>query len=137
MKNKIKIMAVMLIIAAGLMKCKKDDVIPYTSPKNMIKGSWEVSSFVLNGIDHKDHYKGYVFEFKSNDIVIASKGGKNISGKWTKKESSILLDFGPEEPLSLLNNSKWDITENSIYSLVLKGGTGTEGTALLKFLKIK
>lgn len=125
-----------LIMAIGISGCEKDDPVPVNSSpsgNSTMAGTWKISYFELNGVKHTDVFDMYTFEFKNNDVVEVTGGGKKVTGKWTSSQNKFSLDFGLVDPFTVLNNSAWDIGSQSSGLLELKGKTGTDGTAVLTF----
>lgn len=139
MKNRIKILITVLIIAIGVSGCEKDNPTPVNSPapgNNSMVGLWKISYFELNGVDHTEKLNQHTFDFKTGDIVAAQGDGNKAEGKWSISQKKFSLDFGTTDPYTILNNSAWDVVSQTKDILELKGKTGTDGTAALTFRRL-
>jgi hypothetical protein len=137
MKNSIKIIAMLLVIAVGLIQCEKDKTTPYTTGNYWIEGTWKATYFNLNGVQHTDFYEPYVFEFKESRTVSAIGQGKRVSGKWSINNDKLSLDFGTVDPFSLLNSDGWNIVNKTTTTLKLQGGMGSDDFEELTLEKIR
>jgi hypothetical protein len=144
MKNRIIILGITLLTAAGFSSCEKEDPAPvyYNAPASsqISNGRWMVASFEVNGVEHYDFYKPYVFHFKERGIVVANGAGKEITGSWSMKpfdgQQAMQLEFGSQEPFNMLNSSNWKIVSISPTKIEMTGTRGDDGTQSLTLQKI-
>ena len=81
----------MLAAAAILASCSDDDNgnnnngnITQQELSNTVKnGSWRVTNFQEDGIDHTSDFTGYNFTFNDDNTVTATNGTNTYNGVWT------------------------------------------------------
>lgn len=131
MKNRITIAAMAaLFLSAGLSSCKKEEIKPLdpvvaedldSKAPELNQGVWIITSFQWKLREQNNHFNNYEFRFGANGIVYASHLGQVSTGKWLKRETLVLIDFGDQLPLKELNNKHWEITRRFHRSIQLKG----------------
>lgn len=92
---------------------------PPQTDANIVVGLWVVSYFD-NGILTKptafSYLDGYVLQFNRANVVIGTKEGKSIAGKWayvsTNNGRSLAISF-VSHPLTLMNNQWYTVKQNS------------------------
>jgi hypothetical protein len=143
MKNGIKTIMMLFILAISFSECKKDEAVKpdYKNESRsandiLINGKWEASFYKLNGLEHTDMYKGYVFEFQEDGIIMANNTLNKVYGKWSMEEKRFYLNFSEVYPFTLLSECSWEVINMTSLSLELKGRTGTDGSALITFTKL-
>jgi hypothetical protein len=148
MKTSIITIGIAIAMAAGLGSCKKDDNSPaYSSTTNydnsssaapVTRGTWMVSSFTVNGVEHADVYSSYRAVFKQDGTTTLSGQGTSVTGKWsmTSDQKSMMLDYGTTDPFNLLNNKDWKVISSTDTLLQLEGTRGDDGKETLELKKI-
>ena len=142
----IKIFAPLLVLFI-ISSCNKDKKAVKQIDKNIIEGTWRITSFNDSGDDETYHFTNYNFTFSDNGSVSASNGSTTVSGTWSTSNSNsnddsssdvhFILNFPVDDshPFEDLNDD-WDVVSQSKTKLDLKdvsGGNG--GTDLLVFQK--
>jgi hypothetical protein len=138
MKNQIKMIAILLIVATGISQCKKDDFKPIYSnptPVNVMSGTWEITLFELNGEEHTNVFMGYTFEFQQNGVLMAMAKDDIRTGKWSSDNTKFVIDLGTKEPFAILTQTGWTIKNQTSVEIDLEGKNGSDGTAALVFKK--
>jgi hypothetical protein len=112
-----------------------------TNVQNIISvGTWRVTLFSENGINHTSHFTGYNFTFNSNNLVSASNGTLTYNGTWTggvdNSTPKLYITFneqnGPFEEIS----EDWRIMSYNSTKIELKHISGGDGSIdLLTFVK--
>ncbi len=126
-----------LLTAAGLTSCKKDD----SSPSDILQnGDWKVTLYNDSGTDETYYFTDYSFHFNSGGSVSAVRSSQTVTGSWTEgsddSQEKLVLNFGAISPFDKLNDD-WHIIEKTTTKMRLEdvsGGNG--GTDLLTFQKI-
>jgi hypothetical protein len=144
MKNRIIIIGIALLTAAGFSACEKENSAPVYSTQApgfpLTNGKWVVESFEVNGAEHNDFYTPYSFDFKPGGIVLVKGTAKEVNGRWSMGANagyqSLQLDFGDTDPFSLLNNTNWKVLSLSPRMLVMKGSRGDDGSEYLTLRKL-
>jgi hypothetical protein len=54
----------------------------------MEEGTWRITYFFDTDQEETDDFAGYVFEFKADGSLIATKGGNTVEGTWSVQDSS-------------------------------------------------
>lgn len=144
MKSKI---ILSILVASVFFACNKDKKAMKQIDKNIVEGTWRISSFIDSGDDETYEYSNYTFTFSDNGTVNATNGSSTISGSWNTSNSSsnddsssdlhFNLNFSVDDshPFDDLIDD-WDVTSQSESKLELKdvsGGNG--GTDILIFVK--
>jgi hypothetical protein len=106
----------------------------------MIEGQWFVANYNDSGVDETDDYNGYVLDFDSEGIVIATNGTETVSGSWDafldNAELKLMINFGTAIPLGEFSDN-WDVvnfTNTNISLRDISGGSGE--TDILVFERI-
>ncbi len=165
MKNQIKLVGMALVLAAGFSSCEKDDIAGMTpktnstidnstahnnvktdgAPGNMatadkaIMGSWQITSFTVNGADVSKEFMIYQLSFMPAGVIKVSGTGTNSTGTWVAGEmngnNTIKIDMGPEKPLSLLN-ADWAIVRQTPEMVEMEAKTGDDGVLAMRLEKV-
>jgi hypothetical protein len=48
---------------------------------------WRITNFSQASIDQTDLFKGFIFEFDSNNLLTSTNGSENLSGTWSVKNN--------------------------------------------------
>lgn len=86
-------------------------------------GMWHVSNFVKDGIDKKETYAAYTFEFMPNHRVTATQGSHIYKGSWKivsdgvtddapAEDLDFIIEFKKQDTISQLNG-EWMIEEET------------------------
>lgn len=143
MKSPIKILvAAFLISMAGFQSCTKEDKadIVYNVASNYLNhGSWKVTRFEEDGTNKLDLFHGYVFQFKTDGTVTATKANNVVKGNWSTTSSGsatkLNLSFG-SAPFNEMNED-WIIKSGGTGSIQLEHQSGGNGSIdYLNFEKI-
>jgi hypothetical protein len=78
------------------------------------EGTWQVTNFTDDGENYTSEYNGFVFDFKENFTVTATKNEDVVNGSWAiiydDGKLKLELDFGETTPFDELNND-WLVVE--------------------------
>lgn len=96
---------------------KDSNKTPFTS------GMWHVSNFVKDGIDKKERYATYVFEFTPDHGITAKNGKQLYKGNWEivsdgvtddapAEDLDFIIEFKKQDTISQLNG-EWMIEEKA------------------------
>lgn len=96
---------------------KDSNKTPFTS------GKWHVSNFVKDGVDKKENYRTYTFEFMPNHHITATQGIHIYKGNWEivsdgvtddapAKDLDFIIEFKKQDTISQLNG-EWMIEEET------------------------
>lgn len=86
-------------------------------------GVWHVSNFIKDGIDKKESYTAYTFEFTPNHHITATQGNHIYKGSWEIVSNGItddapssdldfIIEFKKQDTISQLNG-EWMIEEET------------------------
>lgn len=92
-------------------------------------GAWHVSNFIKDGVDGKDKYASYVFEFTPDNHITATQGNHTYKGNWKvisdgttddapTRDLDIIISFKKQDSISQLNG-EWMIEEKTPLSVDL------------------
>ncbi len=142
MKKSMKLLALVLLLSAGFISCKKDDdsATP-SSSASVTQGKWRVTLYNDSGNDETNHFTGYEFVFSSGGSVTASKSGAaTVTGTWSTgtddSQNKLYLTFTSNNDFIEITDD-WHILQQTSAKIQLEdvsGGNG--GTDLLTFEKI-
>ncbi|HEX8517343.1 MAG TPA: hypothetical protein VF868_14195 [Bacteroidia bacterium] len=144
MKNRIITIGIALVMAAGYSACKKDEVKPASantqaSSDPMTSGTWKVARYEVNGVEHTNIYTPYALAFRSYGNLEASGSGKKVNGTWSANAvdggEGMQLDFGTNDPFSLLNSAAWKVVSKTATKVEMKGKRGDDGEHSLTLMK--
>lgn len=137
---------VLLLLTTGLfLSCSKDDnsVIPdpaAVSASLTNAGQWRVTLYTKDSKDGTSDFTGYVFEFKSGNVLTASRSGVLLTGYWKTATDSgktkLVIELPENDPLEELNED-WEVILQQADKIRMKhisGGNGT--TDEVEFTKI-
>ncbi len=141
MKNSFRYLVLALMLASGVMSCKKeDDASTPSSSASLTQGKWRVTLYNDSGNDETTHFSGYEFVFGSGGSVTAAKSGSVVSGTWSTgsddSQNKLYLTFTTNTDFIEITDD-WHIVQQSSAKIQLEdvsGGNG--GTDLLTFEKI-
>lgn len=136
-----------ILLVSLLIGCNKDKKAMKQIDKNIVEGTWRITSFIDSGDDETYEYSNYTFTFSDNGNVSATNDSSTISGSWNTSNSNSNDDSNSNLHFNLnfsVDNSHpfddliddWDVTSQSDSKLELKdvsGGNG--GTDILIFTK--
>jgi|GEM_PF-6834147 len=75
---------------------------------HLLEYNWRITYMEHLGQDETALFQDYIFDFSGDDVIIANSGDTTVQGTWYRSNASednpkIVLDFGSDYPLSLLN----------------------------------
>ncbi|RWW92357.1 hypothetical protein [Flavobacterium cerinum] len=126
----LKLVLSTFIAVSALVSCNSSNtnkgVVPEIKNNSTViftSGTWHVSNFVKDGIDKKESYAAYVFEFMPNHHVTAKRGDIIYKGSWEiindgitddapVTDLDLILDFKRQANVSQLNG-EWMIEEKA------------------------
>ncbi len=93
-----------------------DDVDPTEFRSTLIDGDWVISSFVDEGDDETAEYANWVFSFKPDGKVVASRDNSEVNGEWITSGDDGIIEieffFSEESPLADISED-WDVLNYS------------------------
>ncbi|MGB5404355.1 MAG: hypothetical protein WBN13_10305, partial [Robiginitalea sp.] len=94
----------------------------------LIDGSWNVSTYLDDGIDETQDFNAYTLVFEENGVVTADNGS-TTNGAWIIQDNGeeLLLDFGSEMPLNEFNDD-WEVFSATDTRIELRDVSGEDGT---------
>jgi hypothetical protein len=92
--------------------CSKDEA-DKTFTNHLTDNTWTITYYADGGKDETSNFSGYVFEFRSGNILNAAKGGTSNAGTWIVDESSNKLTIDIPDVTNYLDhlNHKWLLIE--------------------------
>ena len=117
------------LIATQFIACNKETANPSTPlpvTASSVTGNFTVGSFVSTG-DQTSTFSGFLFTFKENGTIVATKGSDSFDGTWKFDDGNsaeIKISFSVF-PLNQLNGS-WHIEDLTDDHLYLKDSSETE-----------
>jgi hypothetical protein len=144
MKKLFFIPFLMSIFMLGMTSCSSDDDASNNPSINQVNanvssGTWRVSLFSEDGVNHTSDFAGYNFTFAANNVITA-ENGSTVLGTWITgtddSTSKMILSFdvfaGPFEEIS----EDWRILSSTSTKLELRHVSGGDGSIdLLTFQK--
>lgn len=126
-----------ILFAFFLFSCSSDDDNSSSQmvsiSTNDVIGKWFVSFFEDDSVNETSDFVGYIFDFKANNILVATKGSFELVGEWRIDKSSSgspdeLEIFLPtlDKPLEELNDD-WDVVSKSSVRIELREISGGDG----------
>jgi len=121
-----KIMIILtMLLATVLLSCNS-----LQSKKLFTCGTWHVTYLLKNHRHLKDGMSSYIFKFKENDKVVATRGKDVFYGRWAVTSSEptddaprtdigFTITFAKGSGLTALN-SEWRISKEALHTLCLK-----------------
>ena len=94
----------------------------------LIDGSWNVSTYLDDGIDETQDFNAYTLVFEENGVVTADNGS-TTNGAWIIQDNGeeLLLDFGSAMPLNEFNDD-WEVFSATDTRIELRDVSGEDGT---------
>jgi len=106
MKTRIfQLFGILLVMVAGACSNSNDDNSPAGNLPDVLTdgtGQWKVSYYWDKDKDETNDFAGYTFNFRSNGVLEAVKGGVTTNGTWQHNSSSnkLIINLGAVKPLS-------------------------------------
>lgn len=104
-------------------------------------GSWRVTNYAEDGVDHTSDFTGYNFTFSSENVLTANNGTNTYNGIWTatndddsNNEINFNIFFGSPDNFAELSED-WDIIERTSTKLRLRDDSSDGSTDYLTFEK--
>ena len=100
-------------------------------------GTWRVTSFIEDGIDHTSDFTNYDFTFAANNVLTADNGSNTVTGFWSvtdddsNDDSSSSVDFNimfTSPPDFEEISEDWDIVERTSTKVRLRHVSGGDGS---------
>lgn len=132
MKNRIKILGIVLLLITGFAGCEKNYIEPEMTVqetesisdkeafRDITNGVWRITSFQWRLRERNDHFINYHFRFRTNGLVVTGSEGVKDAGKWSQRNTIFQLLFD-SSPLKELNSNNWRIYKVGANKFVLKG----------------
>ncbi len=100
--------------------------------KSPSPGNYNVSLHVENGDTSTTEFKGYIFIFKANGVLIAKANNKEFTGKWELKNEGkqLKLDIKGTSALNDVNKSR-DVIQMTDMWISVKDNEGKFGNKLV------
>jgi len=114
------------VVSFLFLSCNQDDDFVVASiAKADVVGEWAVAHLEKTSGDSTEDLRGYIFEFKDNDVLLVSKESESfeIEGSWSIIESkSVLRMLIPTktEPLRTFHK-EWDVSSLSMLNISMSG----------------
>lgn len=104
--------------------------------KSPSPGDYNVQLYVENGDTSTTEFKGYVFTFKANGVLLAKTDSTTFTGKWESGNNGkqLKLDIKGNAALNDVNKN-WDVVQITDTQISLKDNQGKFGDKLV-FAKI-
>jgi hypothetical protein len=146
------ILAVVFMLNTASM-CSSDDNSSSSSPdptavvNTVTQGTWRVTLFSEDGVDHTNNFTGYDFTFGTSNVLTATNGTNTYTGVWSVTSDDSSDDDNPSgdidfnilfsSPNSFAELSEdWHILERTSTKIRLQHISGGDGsTDLLTFEK--
>ncbi len=102
------------------------------SLKNSSPGNYTVKLYVENRDTSTAEFKGYVFTFKANGMLIAKVDSLTYTGKWESKDNGkeLKLDIQGTPALDDVRKS-WNVIKMTMVTISLKDNEGKFGDKLV------
>lgn len=142
MKNLLLIFTVFTMVA-----CSSDDDAGNTDPNDfeqiktiLPQGEWEVSKYFDDNVDQTDIFESFVFDFKSDNTVVAQTDLFSENGTWlydntSTDEEDLILQFTGTPPFDEISDD-WDIISVSSSKIELRDDDDGNEVDLLTFTKL-
>ena len=94
-------LSVLVITSCSKKSSNNNSGVPEALSTAIVKGNWVVHLFEVQGKNQTSDLAGYVFIFKTNNVMVATKGNDSFSGTWSEENDSgrkkliIKWGFGP------------------------------------------
>lgn len=117
--------------------CSENNITTLDFVGTITNNSWKVSC-LYDDYEKSSLYSGYVFVFKNDNSVVATKGGASITGQWEtniiNNARKLKINF-TAELLNKLNND-WQLFEFNNSQIRLRDVTNSNDTNYLYFEKL-
>jgi major membrane immunogen (membrane-anchored lipoprotein) len=140
MKTIIKSAFFALLAGCFLAACSSDDnTVPNNIDDTIQSGKWRVT-YYWDDKDETSDYNGYAFEFKSGNILTATKGASTHNGTWSSttddSRKKLIINFSTPEVLEEISDD-WKVIEMTEVKVKLEDVSGGDGSVdYLTFEKI-
>ena len=117
--------------------CSENNITTLDFVGTITNNSWKVSCLYDN-YEKSSLYSGYVFVFKSDNSVVATKDGVSVTGQWETNIVNNVRELKVNFSTELLNklNNDWKLFEFNNSQIRLRYVTGSNVTNYLYFGKI-
>jgi hypothetical protein len=102
-------------------------------------GTWYVSLFTENTVNHTSIFNGYIFTFQPGGKILAVKSGNTVTGTWVEDNSTrrLHINLGPEtdnnSPLGELT-ANWVVTGKTGNKITL-GDDNSSSNEVIELMK--
>jgi hypothetical protein len=116
--------------------CEENNIVPLDFREVLTIGSWQTPYFYSNS-DNTSLYNGYVFLFKNDNSVVASKGGVSVTGQWEMKTEYNIKKFKISFSSGLLHKLgyDWELFEFNNSQIRFRNVSDAKNTRYLYFEK--
>jgi hypothetical protein len=144
MKNAIKIFALLLLMAGGIMECTKEGPqirghigSPTLGGFMFTEGNWRISSCKESSTDETALYTGLTFEFRADKTILVPEQDSLI-GKWDFTTNEMQITFPPFSKLAKLNGTYHytGVNDHTFDLDITSGGMVSRFIEFRKMLKI-
>ena len=132
MKKVLFVWVVLLPQMVGILSCEKAKEIVAQQSEDLVitlmtNGRWLVDQFSVSGIDVKNEFEGYEFQFLKDGTVEAIKGTTVTKGTWKANQTNMTIESNfptGNDTLKKLNYT-WYITKSGVSFVEAKVVTNT------------
>jgi len=140
MKQLLALLLMGVVLTTSSCSKDDDDNSPSAAVSTSLKsGTWRITSFSENGVDHTSDFSSFTFTFGNSGTVTAANSILTATGSWSTglddSQHKLILDFNSGALFDEISED-WEIVSQSSTQVSLRhvsGGSG--GTDLLVFQK--
>lgn len=84
-----------------------------TITANVVPGTYTILRFIDTGDDITKRYDGYIFEFKSDGTLVATRGPDTFTGKWklNSAQTRMTINIHGTAALNNLSDDSWKVAK--------------------------
>ena len=93
-----------------------------TITANVVPGTYTILRFIDSGDDITAKYDGYIFEFKADGTLVATKGADTFTGKWklNSAQTRMTINIHGTAALNNLSDDSWKVAKITNQRIVIK-----------------